>query len=91
MKTFYSARIKSLTIPPVSFEEFIADEKTIDAVIRNFEIIGEAAHHLPDEIKHSYPSVDWFRLRGFRNRMVQITWALSMQLFGISERTFWHH
>ena len=54
----------------LSFEEFIADEKTIDAVIRNFEIIGEAAHHLPDEIKDSYPSVDWFRLRGFRNRIV---------------------
>ena len=54
----------------LSFEEFVADEKTIDAVIRNFEIIGEAAHHLPDQIKDNYTSVDWFRLRGFRNRIV---------------------
>ena len=32
-----------------SFEEFIADSKTIDAVTRNFEIIGEAANRLPDQ------------------------------------------
>jgi uncharacterized protein with HEPN domain len=54
----------------LSFEAFIADDKTIDAVIRNFEIIGEAANRLPDEIKDQYISVDWFRLRGFRNRIV---------------------
>ncbi len=54
----------------LSFDQFVADEKNIDAVIRNFEIIGEAAHHLPDEIEEGYTSVDWFRLRGFRNRIV---------------------
>ena len=54
----------------LSFEKFASDEKTIDAVIRNFEIIGEAAHRLPDEIKDSLTAIDWFRLRGFRNRIV---------------------
>jgi uncharacterized protein with HEPN domain len=39
----------------LSFENFLEDEKTIDAVVRNFEIIGE---------------VDWNRIRGFRNRIV---------------------
>ena len=53
-----------------SFEEFINDTKTSDAVIRNFEIIGEAANRLPDEIKDKYTHVDCFRIRGFRNRIV---------------------
>jgi uncharacterized protein with HEPN domain len=35
----------------LSFEQFLSDDKTIDAVIRNFEIIGEAANRLPDEIR----------------------------------------
>jgi len=54
----------------MSFEEFSKDSKTIDAVIRNFEIIGEAANRLPDEFKEEYPSIDWHKIRGFRNRIV---------------------
>jgi uncharacterized protein with HEPN domain len=54
----------------MSFEEFLKDSKTIDAVIRNFEIIGEAANRLPDEFKEEYPSIDWHKIRGFRNRIV---------------------
>ena len=54
----------------LSYEQFLADDKTIDAVIRNFEIIGEAANRLPDEIRDQYPSIDWHRIRGFRNRIV---------------------
>ncbi len=54
----------------MSFEEFLKDSKTIDAVIRNFEIIGEAANRLPDELKEEYPSIDWHKIRGFRNRIV---------------------
>ena len=54
----------------ISFESFTSDTKTIDAVIRNFEIIGEAANRLPDEYKDAHPEIDWFRIRGFRNRIV---------------------
>ena len=39
----------------ISYNEFISDEKTVDAVIRNFEIIGEAAHRLPESIKDNFP------------------------------------
>lgn len=35
----------------LSFENFLSDSKTVDAVIRNFEIIGEAANRLPEEFK----------------------------------------
>ena len=53
----------------LSFEEFINDSKTIDAVIRNFEIIGEATNRLPDDFKEQYQDIDWHKIRGFRNRI----------------------
>ena len=65
-----------------SFEEFIADQKTVDAVIRNFEIIGEAANRLPEDFKDSHQDIDWFRIRGFRNRIVH-------DYFGIDYSIVW--
>lgn len=41
----------------------------VDAVIRNFEIIGEAANRLPNEIKDEISEIDWHQIRGFRNRV----------------------
>jgi len=66
----------------LTFEEFTSDSKTIDAVIRNFEIIGEAANRLPDEFKDKHPQVDWHRIRGFRNRIVH-------DYFGIDYNIVW--
>jgi len=66
----------------ITFEEFCADGKTIDAVIRNFEIIGEAANRLPEEFKDANPDIDWFRIRGFRNRIVH-------DYFGIDNSIVW--
>lgn len=50
-----------------SFEELIQDEMRVDAIVRNFEIIGEAAVHLPQEIKEKYPFVEWRKISDFRN------------------------
>ena len=65
-----------------SFEEFTKDGKTIDAVIRNFEIIGEAANRLPEEFKDKHTNIDWHRIRGFRNRIVH-------DYFGIDYSIVW--
>ena len=54
----------------MSFDQFLCDGKTIDAVIRNFEIIGEAANRLSEEFKEDYSEIYWHRIRGFRNRIV---------------------
>ena len=54
----------------MTFEEFANNSKTIDAVIRNFEIIGEAANRLSEDFKDSHTQIDWHRIRGFRNRIV---------------------
>ncbi|MFT4154337.1 DUF86 domain-containing protein [Parafilimonas sp.] len=53
-----------------SFEEFCADSKTSDAVIRNFEIIGEAANRISEPLKEKYPHIEWHKIHGFRNRIV---------------------
>lgn len=54
----------------MTFYVFIQDNKTLDAVIRNFEVIGEAANRLPEPFKERHPLIDWHRIRGFRNRIV---------------------
>lgn len=54
----------------LSFENFLSDSKTVDAVIRNFEVIGKAANRLPEGFKDRYPSIEWHRIRGFRNRII---------------------
>ena len=66
----------------LSFEEFLSDDKTIDAVIRNFEIIGEAANRLPSDFKENHCEIDWYRIRGFRNRIVH-------HYFGIDYKILW--
>ena len=54
----------------MNFEEFEADDKTTSAVIKKFEIIGEAAKMIPDAIRSDFPSVPWSDLAGMRDRLV---------------------
>jgi uncharacterized protein with HEPN domain len=62
------------------YEDFFQDEKTIDAVIRNFEIIGEAANRIPEDFKKGHPDIDWFRIRGFRNRIVHDYFGVDLEV-----------
>lgn len=72
-------KIKSYT-EGHNFDSFIEDSKTIDAVIRNFEIIGEAANRLPDDFKDTHEEINWFRIRGFRNRIVHDYMGIDFQI-----------
>ena len=54
----------------MSFDDFINDDKTVDAVVRNFEIIGEATKHLPTEVRNRYPDVDWRGWAGLRDIVI---------------------
>lgn len=56
----------------MTFDAFIADDRTRDAVIRNIEIIGEAAKKLPDEVIAKAPSVPWRKVRGMRDVVPQL-------------------
>lgn len=66
----------------MTFDDFLADEKTIDAVVRNFEIIGEAANRVDPDVKEQYPEIEWKRIRGFKNRIVH-------DYFGIDYEIVW--
>jgi len=48
----------------MSFEDFLADERTMDAVVRNLEIIGEAAKNVPLEVRSRYPDIEWRKIAG---------------------------
>ena len=54
----------------LSFEGFEADNKTIDAVMRNFEIIGEATKHLSDETRKGEPLQPWIEIVSMRNMLI---------------------
>lgn len=66
----------------LSFEDFTNDSKTVDAVVRNFEIIGEAVSRIPEDFKEQHLDIDWYRIRGFRNRIVH-------EYFGIDYSIVW--
>jgi len=61
-------------------ETFPTDEKTVDAVVRNLEIIGEAANRLPEDFKVQHCDVEWFRIVGLRNRIVHDYFGLDIQI-----------
>jgi len=54
----------------LAFTDFAADPKTIDAVVRNLSIIGEAARHIPDSVQALSPSIPWAAIRGMRHRII---------------------
>ena len=66
----------------MGFEEFIADKKTRDAVVRNLEVIGEAAKNIPDEIKQEYSEIEWKAVTGMRDKLIH-------EYFGVSNPIVW--
>ncbi|KKP94071.1 MAG: hypothetical protein UR99_C0046G0007 [Candidatus Moranbacteria bacterium GW2011_GWD2_36_12] len=66
----------------MDFTEFSRDMKTVDAVIKNLFVIGEAANNIPKEIKLKYPEVSWREISGMRNKIAH-------EYFGIDEEILW--
>ena len=69
-------------IESYTFIEFKRDCKTVDAVIRNFEIIGEASKNLPKRIKEKYSEVPWAEMYLLRNKV-------SHAYFGVDYEIIW--
>ena len=65
-----------------SFQEWRSDELLQDAVIRNFEVLGEACRHLSHAIVNTHADTDWKGIRDFRNLLVH-------EYFGVDPTIVW--
>src|SRR3989344_4974285 len=54
----------------ISFEDFSGDRKTIDAVVRNLEIIGEAAKNIPEDFRENHSELPWSEMISMRNKVI---------------------
>ena len=70
-------------VSETTYDEFINDEKTLYAVIRSFEIIGEATKNIPDDIKNTYNQIPWSKISGMRNKLIH-------EYFGVDLETLWN-
>lgn len=66
----------------MSFEKFIKDDKTIDAVMKNLENIGEAARNIPAEFKAKHSFIPWKEIIGMRNKITH-------EYFGVDVEILW--
>ncbi len=66
----------------MDYNAFEADRKTQDAVIRNLEVIGEAARTIPDEVKDETSEIEWYKIVALRNILIH-------EYFGVNLKIIW--
>ena len=66
----------------LSKQGFAGDDKTLDAVVRNLEVIGEAVKQLPADLRSREPGIDWQKIAGLRDILIH-------QYFGIDVDILW--
>ena len=64
------------------YDQWQTDQKTIDAVIRNIEVIGEAAKHVPPDVQKMFPEIPWGKMKGIRNILIH-------EYFGVDIEVLW--
>jgi uncharacterized protein with HEPN domain len=66
----------------LSFEKFASDQLVIDAVVRNFEVIGEAVRNIPSTVTLTHSNIPWEKMIGMRNKVIH-------EYFGVDEEILW--
>jgi uncharacterized protein with HEPN domain len=69
-------------IKGMTYEEFLEEHRTMDAVLRNLQIIGEAARSVPQEVRDLYSEIPWHRMIGLRNITIH-------EYFGVDLSIIW--
>lgn len=69
-------------IGEMSYEEFTQDTKTVYAVLRAIEVIGEATKNIPDDVRKKYPEVPWKDMAGMRDKVIH-------EYFGVKIERVW--
>ena len=66
----------------MSYEDFINDDRTIFAVVRVLEIVGEATKNIPEYIRNDYPEIPWRDMAGMRDKVIH-------EYFGVNLKIVW--
>ena len=69
-------------IEGMEYEDFQKDAKTVYAVVRALEIVGEAVKKIPDEVKNKYPKLPWRDIAGMRDKLIH-------EYFGVKLKVVW--
>jgi uncharacterized protein with HEPN domain len=70
-------------VESISFDDFVQDGKTVRAVIRSIEVIGEAASKISLDLRKAHPDIPWQKIIGMRNRLIHV-------YFDIDYDVLWH-
>lgn len=60
-------------IGDLSYEQFVKDKKSFNAVVRAIEVIGEAVKHVPDSVRSRYPVIPWKEMAGMRDKVIHLS------------------
>ncbi len=77
-----SASLIRSYVQGMELADLVADRRTLDAVVRNLEVIGEAVKALPEDVRSKNPDVEWRRIAGLRDILIH-------QYFGIDVEIIW--
>lgn len=69
-------------IDDLTYDQFVKDRKTLNAVVRSIEVIGEATKNIPQTIKEQYPEIPWRQMAGMRDKLIH-------GYFGIDSETIY--
>ncbi|HPC90511.1 MAG TPA: DUF86 domain-containing protein [Methanothrix sp.] len=67
-------------VEDMDFEKFASDPKTVIAVTKCIEVVGEAAKHIPDALRIKYPDIPWREMAGMRDRLVHGYFTVELEI-----------